>query len=105
MTILPSYFTVNRPIPIYKKAADTINLIKNYQQFENSIDSLNNKGNFSKNNNIASWETKLNHNPITHPLMDINYNKYLGKSVSQKKQVEIEENSNLFRNAANSIIN
>lgn len=98
-TILPSYFHENRPIATYKKAADTISLMKRIR-FDKSFDSLE-KTKFTKN---THWETKLAHNPITHPLLDINYNKYLTKSLSLKRS---NENMDLspIQNVANVIIN
>lgn len=97
--ILPSYFHENRPIAKYKKAADTINMMKNSNLLDNPIDFLNP----GKLNDIHyAWESQLNHNPITHPLLDINYNKYLTKSLTKNK---IKEDSSLLQNVANSILN
>ena len=73
--------------------------MKKSNPLENQIDYLN-QGKFNENN--YNWETQLHHNPITHPLMDINYNKYLSKSLSQKRT--IEDPSHL-QNVANAIIN
>ncbi len=98
-TILPSYFHENRPIATYKKAADTINMMKKNNILDNPIDYLN-QGKF--NDKYYAWETQLHHNPITHPLLDINHNKYLTKSISQNK---IKEDSSLLQNAANAILN
>lgn len=98
-TILPSYFHENRPIATYKKAADTISMMKKSGQLENSLVYLN-LGKF--NDKYYAWETQLHHNPITHPLLDINHNKYLTKSVSQKK---LKEDSSHLQNAGNAIIN
>jgi len=98
-TILPSYFHQNRPIAKYKKAADTINMMKKYNLLDNPIDYLN-QGKF--NDKYNAWETQLHHNPITHPLLDLNHNKYLTNSLSQSK---IKEDSSLLQNAANAIIN
>lgn len=73
-------------------------LMKN-SNFDNSMDSLNN----IKFTNKTNWETNLDHNPITHPIIDINYNKYLKNSLAHKKVNEFQDLSKL-QNVANSII-
>ena len=66
--IMPSYDYLNRPIPTAKKANDTINWVKN-----NHTETLRNGKNY------YLGDTKLRHNPITQPVEDADYNKYLNK--------------------------
>jgi len=95
-TILPSYFHENLPVPTFRKAVDTLHLLKNNKIQENT----------NKRNVQYNWESKLNHNPITRPLNDVNYNKYLSKSLSKRKLQETNnDSSKVLLSAANAIMN
>jgi len=99
--LLPAYYYPNRPIPIYKKAKDSLLFSKNQSQildnhnlkkffeydsqFNTLIDYENN------NNNTYLGDSNLRHNPITCPVNDYNYNKYINLF---KKRCEYIPNMN-----------
>ena len=99
--LLPAYYYPNRPIPIYKKAKDSLLFSKNQSQILNNhnlkkffeydsqfntlIDYENN------NNNTYLGDSNLRHNPITCPVNDYNYNKYINLF---KKKCEYIPNNN-----------
>ena len=100
--LLPAYYYPNRPIPIYKKAKDSLLFSKNQSQILNNhnlkkffeydsqfntlIDYENNN-----NNNTYLGDSNLRHNPITCPVNDYNYNKYINLF---KKKCEYIPNNN-----------
>lgn len=66
--IMPSYDYPNRPIPTAKKANDSIDWVKH-----NHTETL------RSGKHYYLGDTILRHNPITQPIEDICYNKYLNK--------------------------
>ncbi len=89
--LLPSYHYPNRPVPLYKKAADSIHLVKNNILFENQ-----NVGDMKEffqhevqshtlldQNDSRSYYnpygSNLNHNPIVNPIPSFDSNKYINK--------------------------
>jgi hypothetical protein len=98
--MMPSYDYPNRPIPTSKKANDSIDWVKN-----NHIETLRNGKHY------YLGDTKLRHNPITQPVEDVAYNKYLNK---QKILYGINQNminlnnshhnTNTLANAGNNIL-
>lgn len=87
--IMPSYNYPSRPVPIYKKAMDSIHLVKNNLLFENQ--NVGDMKNFFVNEvgshtlidqhdkRQYSMGTELKHNPIVNPLPNLEYNKYINK--------------------------
>jgi hypothetical protein len=67
--IMPSYHLPNRPVVVSKKAVDGITWVKN-----NHLETLQNG-----HKNFYLGDTILKHNPITTPLNDFDYNKYINK--------------------------
>ena len=99
--LLPAYYYPNRPIPIYKKAKDSLLFSKNQSQI---LDNHNLKKFFEydsqfntlidyENNNNSTYlgDSNLRHNPITCPVNDYNYNKYINLF---KKKCEYIPNNN-----------
>lgn len=99
--IMPSYNYPSRPVPIYKKAMDSIHLVKNNLLFENQ-----NVGDMKQffNNEVASHTlidqhdkrqyisgTDLKHNPIVNPLPNLEYNKYIAR---QNRELVINNQNN-----------
>ena len=66
--IMPSYDYPNRPIPTGKVANDSIDWVKH-----NHTETL------RSGKHYYLGDTILRHNPITQPIEDISYNKYLNK--------------------------
>jgi hypothetical protein len=79
--ILPSYKYPNKPIPTAKKANDGVTWAKN-----NHNETL-----INNYKNYYLGDTSLRHNPITLPVEDNHYNKYLTK---QKMIYGINSNNN-----------
>jgi len=67
--IMPSYHYLNKPVPLSRKAVDSIDWVKH-----NHLETLNNRNRF-----CYLGSSNLRHNPITQPLNDFEYNKYLSK--------------------------
>jgi hypothetical protein len=94
--IMPGYHFPSRPIATGKKASDSINWVKN-----NHVETLNN-GYGQNPKNYYLGNTMLRHNPITEPLDNIDYNKYLTK---QRVALNYHgEGGNTFSRLGNQII-
>jgi len=83
--ILPSYLYLNRPVPTYKKAFDTLENSKSSSQLYKQNDNSNTKK--ILNSEYYQKPTNIIHNPIVNPLSDFYYNKYLIKSASAPKLI------------------
>lgn len=91
--LLPSYKYPSLPVPLYKKAKDSIHLVKNNLLFENQGKDMNdffkkdvqNHTLLDQHNNRDSYlgqGSSLQHNPITNPIeISSNTNKYLKNSL------------------------
>lgn len=91
--LMPSYNYPNKAMPTNKMAKDSIILVKNNLLFNNKSNNPEGKD----MNQFFSWQaqyetlidyggrnyylgdTKMRHNPITHPINDSDYNKYVLK--------------------------
>ena len=100
--IMPAYFYPNRPVPIYKKARDSLLFAKNQQDyFDKDMNKFFRYD--SQHSTLIDYErsggylgdSKLRHNPITCPVNDYYYNKYVNQ---MKKATEIPPNQNLNNN-------
>ena len=100
--IMPAYFYPNRPVPLLKKAKDSLLFAKNQKDY---FDKDMNK--FfrwdSQHKTLIDYESsggylgdsKLRHNPITCPVNDYYYNKYVNQ---MKKATEIPPNQHFNNN-------
>lgn len=109
-SILPSYNYLSRPYPSNKKAMDSIHLVKNNMLIDNNEEFFAKKGHLhtlmDHNKDFYLGGTKLNHNPITNPVSDLNYNRYLYKNVQGNSTPKNEGNKNsAFQKAGERIIN
>ena len=96
--IMPAYFYPNRPVPLLKKAKDSLLFAKNQKDY---FDKDMNK--FfrwdSQHKTLIDYESsggylgdsKLRHNPITCPVNDYYYNKYVNQ---MKKATEVIPGNN-----------
>ena len=96
--IMPAYFYPNRPVPLLKKARDSLLFAKNQKDY---FDKDMNK--FfrwdSQHKTLIDYESsggylgdsKLRHNPITCPVNDYYYNKYVNQ---MKKATEVIPGNN-----------
>lgn len=89
--LLPSYHYPNRPVPLYKKAADSIHLVKNNILFENQNvgdmkeffqHEVQNHTLLDQNDSRSYYNpygSNLSHNPIVNPIPSFDSNKYINK--------------------------
>ena len=100
--IMPAYFYPNRPVPLHKKARDSLLFAKNQQDyFDKDMNKFFRYD--SQHSTLIDYErsggylgdSKLRHNPITCPVNDYYYNKYVNQ---MKKATEIPPNQNLNNN-------
>jgi hypothetical protein len=107
--IMPSYKYPNRAQPTNKRAKDTIEMVKNNTLFPESEKDM--KKFFSweaqyetlidyGNKNYYLGDTRLKHNPITHPVNDSEYNRYL-----LKLKHNAGGNQGMIQNPSNNNIN
>lgn len=101
--ILPSYNYLNRPVAIIKKAKDSIELIKNNKLFESQQTDM--SPFFKKevaNHTLIDYgsgrdyylgDTRLRHNPITQPVNNGDYNKYINKYKHNGSSPNINNNN------------
>lgn len=110
--ILPSYKYPSLPIPLYKKAKDSIHLVKNNILFENQ--NVNMKDFFT--NDIQNYtmmdqhdkrfnfnnESSLNDNPIVNPIDRFEFNKYMAENIrSEKNGLSSNKSLNTLKNSYN----
>lgn len=86
MLLMPAYFYPNRPVPLYKKAKDSLLFSKNpdnyFDQDMNKFfhwDSQYNTLMDYPNDRKYLGDSRLRHNPITCPVNDYYYNKYVNR--------------------------
>ena len=100
--IMPAYFYPNRPVPLYNKARDSLLFAKNQQDyFDKDMNRFFRWD--SQHKTLIDYESsggylgdsKLRHNPITCPVDDYYYNKYINQ---MKKATEVIPNQNYGTN-------
>ena len=100
--IMPAYFYPNRPVPLHKKARDSLLFAKNQQDyFDKDMNKFFRYD--SQHSTLIDYESsggylgdsKLRHNPITCPVDDYYYNKYINQ---MKKATEVVPNQNYGTN-------
>jgi hypothetical protein len=96
--LMPAYYYPNLPEPVYHKARDSLLASKNQEEYFGKDMNRFFRGDASSNtlmdyegNNRYLGDSKLRHNPITCPVNDYYYNKYVNKL---KKESEIIPGSN-----------
>lgn len=95
--LLPAYFYPNLPIPVYHKARDSILASKKNEEYFGK-DMQNFFRNDVSNRTLVDYgysgaylgDSKLRHNPITCPVNDYYYNKYVNK---MKKNSEVVDDN------------
>ena len=100
--IMPAYFYPNRPVPLHKKARDSLLFAKNQKDiFDQDMNKFFRYD--SQHSTLIDYErsggylgdSKLRHNPITCPVNDYYYNKYVNQ---MKKATEIPPNQHFNNN-------
>ena len=105
--LMPAYYYPNLPEPIYHKARDSLLASKNQEEYFGKDMNRFFKGDASSNtlmdyegNNRYLGDSKLRHNPITCPVNDYYYNKYVNKL--KKESEYIPGNKNNYSRSTNS---
>ena len=99
--LMPAYYYPNLPEPIYHKARDSLLASKNQEEyfgkdmnrfFKNDA-SDNTLINYEGNNRYLG-DSRLRHNPITCPVNDYYYNKYVNKMKKESEYIPGGNNGN-----------
>ena len=98
--IMPSYYYPNLPEPIYHKARDSLLASKNQENYFGKSMKKFFSGDASSNT-LLDYEgssrylgdSKLRHNPITCPVNDYYYNKYINKLKKESEVIPFEYNN------------
>ena len=98
--IMPSYYYPNLPEPIYHKARDSLLASKNQENYFGKNMKKFFSGDASSNTlieyegrNPYLGDSKLRHNPITCPVNDYYYNKYINKLKKESEVIPVEYNN------------
>ena len=104
--LMPAYYYPNLPEPVYHKARDSLLASKNQEEYFGK--DMNNffRGDASSNtlinyegNNRYLGDSKLRHNPITCPVNDYYYNKYVNKLKKESEYIPHGNNGgNMYHN-------
>ena len=102
--LMPAYYYPNLPEPIYHKARDSLLASKNQEEYFGKDMNRFFRGDASSNtlmdyegNNRYLGDSKLRHNPITCPVNDYYYNKYVNKLKKESEVVPAGSNNNYSR--------
>ena len=102
--LMPAYYYPNLPEPVYHKARDSLLASKNQEQYFGKDMNRFFRGDASSNtlmdyegNNRYLGDSKLRHNPITCPVNDYYYNKYVNKLKKESEVVPAGSNNNYSR--------
>ena len=102
--LMPSYYYPNLPEPVYHKARDSLLASKNQEEYFGKDMNGFFRGEASSNtlinyegNNRYLGDSKLRHNPITCPVNDYYYNKYVNKLKKESEVIPAGNNNNYLR--------
>ena len=97
--IMPSYYYPNLPEPIYHKARDSLLASKNQENYFGKNMNKFFSGDASSNTLLDYEESsrylgdsKLRHNPITCPVNDYYYNKYINRLKKESEVIPVDYN-------------
>ena len=98
--LMPSYYYPNLPEPVYHKARDSLLASKNQEEYFGKDMNGFFRGEASSNtlinyegNNRYLGDSKLRHNPITCPVNDYYYNKYVNKLKKESEYIPGRNNN------------
>ena len=98
--LMPSYYYPNLPEPVYHKARDSLLASKNQEEYFGKDMDRFFRGDASSNtlinyegNNRYLGDSKLRHNPITCPVNDYYYNKYVNKLKKESEYIPGRNNN------------
>jgi hypothetical protein len=102
--LMPAYYYPNLPEPVYHKARDSLLASKNQEEYFGKDMDRFFRGDASSNtlinyegNNRYLGDSKLRHNPITCPVNDYYYNKYVNKLKKESEVIPAGSNNNYSR--------
>ena len=103
--LMPAYYYPNLPEPVYHKARDSLLASKNQEEYFGKDMNRFFKGDASSStlmnyegNNRYLGDSRLRHNPITCPVNDYYYNKYVNKMKKESEYIPgVNNNSNYAR--------
>jgi hypothetical protein len=102
--LMPAYYYPNLPEPVYHKARDSLLASKNQEEYFGKDMDRFFRGDASSNtlinyegNNRYLGDSKLRHNPITCPVNDYYYNKYVNKLKKESEVIPAGNNNNYLR--------
>ena len=108
--LMPSYYYPNLPEPVYHKARDSLLASKNQEEYFGKDMDRFFRGDASSNtlinyegNNRYLGDSKLRHNPITCPVNDYYYNKYVNKLKKESEYIPGVNNNMNNNNYARSM--
>ena len=105
--LMPAYYYPNLPEPVYHKARDSLLASKNQEEYFGKDMNKFFRGDASSNtlinyegNNRYLGDSKLRHNPITCPVNDYYYNRYVNKLKKESEYIPTKKvpNDNLINN-------
>jgi hypothetical protein len=106
--LMPAYYYPNLPEPIYHKARDSLLASKNQEEYFGKDMDRFFRGDASSNtlinyegNNRYLGDSKLRHNPITCPVNDYYYNKYVNKLKKESEYIPGKNDMNSRDNFIN----
>ena len=102
--LMPAYYYPNLPEPVIHKARDSLLASKNQEEYFGKDMNKFFRGDASSNtlmdyegNNRYLGDSKLRHNPITCPVNDYYYNKYVNKLKKESEYIPRGNNNNYAR--------
>jgi hypothetical protein len=108
--LMPAYYYPNLPEPVYHKARDSLLASKNQEEYFGKDMDRFFRGDASSNtlinyegNNRYLGDSKLRHNPITCPVNDYYYNKYVNKLKKESEYIPGVNNNMNNNNYARSM--
>ena len=106
--LMPAYYYPNLPEPVYHKARDSLLASKNQEEYFGKDMNRFFRGDASSStlmdyegNNRYLGDSRLRHNPITCPVNDYYYNKYVNKMKKESEYIPGVNNNNNYTRSMN----
>ena len=106
--LMPSYYYPNLPEPVYHKARDSLLASKNQEEYFGKDMNRFFRGDASSStlmdyegNNRYLGDSRLRHNPITCPVNDYYYNKYVNKMKKESEYIPGVNNTSNYTRSMN----
>ena len=106
--LMAAYYYPNLPEPVYHKARDSLLASKNQEEYFGKDMNRFFRGDASSSilmdyegNNRYLGDSRLRHNPITCPINDYYYNKYVNKMKKENEYIPGVNNSSNYQRSMN----